>query len=392
MKKIVSTCLLLFLFSVIKGQTFTLKGKIKDNESKSIYLNYRTHNGDYLGDSTIILNGKFEFSGFISEPTKALLTTSTKKYIKANDTDYVFIFIEPNKMEIYFPENKLKQAKLTGSKTQNELLKLNKKQEDPAKMIGSLMKGYDQLNNLYILKKKQGGMEDTLEKISNSMDSIRKLMKPYNDQLFVINKEFYEKYPTSFVTLYSLKSSGKDFSFKELQNYYNKMSKSVQQSQTGMELKNQIDKLNTTLAGRIAPNFSAKDLAGNILALTDLRGKYVLIDFWATFCKPCRAEAPELINLYNKYKDKGIEFIGVADDDNRLEKWKAAIEKDGIGIWKQVLRGHQNDKIDINELYNIQILPTKILIDPKGIIIARYSDESDNNEALHKLLEQIFNY
>jgi len=125
------------------------------------------------------------------------------------------------------------------------------------------------------------------------------------------------------------------------------------------------------------------DAHGNLLTLSAFRGKYVLLDFWASWCVPCRHSHPHLINLYNKYKDKGFDIIGIASDMGREAVWKEAIEKDNVGIWHHVLEGEKkaaskNDSDSISNQYGVAALPTKILIDPKGKIIGRYTGDGGN--------------
>lgn len=111
---------------------------------------------------------------------------------------------------------------------------------------------------------------------------------------------------------------------------------------------------------------------------------------------PCRQSSPDLIKLFNKYHDKGLEIIGVADDDTYQDEWKKAIENDKVGIWYNVLRGLEKnaaEEIDktksINDMYNVNLLPTKILIDQSGMIIGTYIG-TEADEKLEKKLKKIF--
>ena len=143
----------------------------------------------------------------------------------------------------------------------------------------------------------------------------------------------------------------------------------------------------------MATDFSTIDINGNTLKLSDKKGKYVLLHFWTSWCVPCRKGNPHLKELYLKYKDKEIEFIGIADDDRAEDAWKKAVEKDGIGIWKHVRRGLKYENgvfdrsTDISDNFGIHTLPTKILIDPNGIIIGRFEEEAG---PLDKKLKEVF--
>lgn len=117
---------------------------------------------------------------------------------------------------------------------------------------------------------------------------------------------------------------------------------------------------------------------------------------WASWCVPCREENPHMIKLFKKYNEKGLEIISIADDDDHVNKWKEAINKDGTCIWYQVLRESNKEKamngifnpIDLNNLYGVRVLPTKILIDTEGKII--YNSSRKNDYDLDEMLENIF--
>lgn len=152
--------------------------------------------------------------------------------------------------------------------------------------------------------------------------------------------------------------------------------------------------------GTMALDFTSTDINGVELTLSDFKGKYVLLDFWASWCVPCRKGHPHLLDVYAKYKDKGFEIIGIADNDKNPDVWRKAVEDDGVGVWRHVLRGldydlllggNRDPRTHPKEIgsskFNITAYPTKILIDPTGLIIARYSS---NTEDLDQKLHEIF--
>ncbi len=134
------------------------------------------------------------------------------------------------------------------------------------------------------------------------------------------------------------------------------------------ELQQYIKMAKAFVIGGEAPDFSQETPEGEMLSLSTLRGKVVLVDFWASWCGPCRRENPNVVRLYNEYKDKGFEILGVSLDQNR-DRWLQAIEKDQLS-WHHVsdLKGWKNE---VAQLYNISSIPHTILLDEEGKIIAR---------------------
>lgn len=135
--------------------------------------------------------------------------------------------------------------------------------------------------------------------------------------------------------------------------------------------------------GSMAPDFTMTDTDGKPFTLSQLRGKYVLVDFWASWCAPCRGENPNVVAAYNKYKDKNFTILGVSLDDDK-QKWLQAIQSDHL-TWKHVsdLKGWQNAAVD---LYGFDGIPYNVLLDPQGKIIATTLRENDLQAKLAEVL------
>lgn len=199
-----------------------------------------------------------------------------------------------------------------------------------------------------------------------------------------------EANPKSAVSAYIMQLHYTDLSLAQLQHYYDRLGFALQGTPPGKAIQNQIVKLRGGSPGSMAKAFATVDLNGKPLSLSDYRGKFLLIDFWASWCVPCRQGNPHLKELYAKYRSRGFEILGVSDDDHAEAAWRQAVAKDEIAMWKHVLRGFTGkagDDGDINEKFAISTLPTKILINPEGKIIARYASEE---AALDQKLAEVF--
>ena len=156
----------------------------------------------------------------------------------------------------------------------------------------------------------------------------------------------------------------------------------------GKSMSEQIAMTKKSLPGQPAPDFSKVDKEGNTIRLSDLKGKYVLIDFWGTWCIPCRRSHPHLVELHEKYAPKGVYFINVAQENDMKfrDNWLKVIEEDKM-TWTQILNNEGQERCDVVRLFSVTTFPTKVLIDQEGRIVGRYLGDS---KELDKELEMIF--
>ncbi len=354
------------------AQKTKITGTIKYKEPvKKVMLNYR-ENDKNVTDSAEVKNGIFSFSRNISQPTLATLVVRfEKKDSTTRRPEYRQFYLEPGNMRITINDS-LKNGIVTGSKSEIEFEKLQKMQEYFSVKMNALNTQYME----YRKNKDEAGMQ----KISDEFDVMDS----------TINEDVYHKYfslnPTSPVALYALERyAGYAIDPAKVEPLYNKLSPVVRNSASGMAYRKRIETAKKTAVGAYAINFSQNDTLDKPVSLESFKGKYVLLDFWASWCGPCRAENPNVVKAFNQYKDKNFTVLGVSlDQPGKKQSWLDAIHKDSL-TWTQVsdLKFWDNA---VAKTYGIQAIPQNFLIDPTGKIIAK----NIRGEELNNKLGEIF--
>ncbi len=229
----------------------------------------------------------------------------------------------------------------------------------------------------------QGGPQQTeLEELNLSMREweskktnvrgSKELMLPLDKEKKELIKSFIEGHQNSFVSLYALQNFSWDGSFtmeaESIAPLFERLTPQLKNTLSGKELNKDIQIARRMAMGSQAPDFTQRDTLDRPVSLSDFRGKYVLIDFWASWCKPCRVENPALVQVYKNYKDRNFTILGVSLDNNK-NNWIRAIRKDHLS-WTHVsdLKFWKNE---VALLFGVKTVPQNYLVDPTGKIIGK---------------------
>jgi peroxiredoxin len=292
--------------------------------------------------------------------------------------------------EIYIPQESHEAPKGLKVVVENSVINIEGSKDSlhTATVIGGISN-----NDFNTLKKALRVYEDSLELIgirgeeaNISRDSA--LSANLHEQYYSIEKEksttikqFAIEHPKSVAGAYFV-TTVFDYTVSELDSIYNSFDSTIKNHLYVKKIKESIDAIKRTSVGQPAPDFELNNLNGKPVSLSSLRNKYVFVDFWASWCAPCRAENPAIVKTYKQFKGKDFEILGVSLDDNKQE-WLRAIKKDKL-TWQHVsdLKGWESNVVP---LYGLRGIPANFLVDTTGKIIAR----DLHGDQLQKKLEEV---
>ncbi|HMI01063.1 MAG TPA: TlpA disulfide reductase family protein [Pedobacter sp.] len=378
MKKILMSILTLLPFMAAAQKNYTISGKLPAVKGQAkAYLVLLKNDAWKEIDSAEIKDGKFQFAGSVNEPQNAILAV---RHNGAADSgrqrDTQGFFIENSKIAMAGTDS-ISNANITGSVADQE-------SHEREAMIKPVTAKIIQLQDKYGKKNSDGTFVWSVEDRKKAGDSVQMLVAKNKD----ISLKFAETHLNSFMGLYTFNMYVLDNKFDPaaMEPLFNQFSNELKSSPLGKLTVEKIEIGKRRQTGAKATDFTQKDLNDKPFTLSSLRGKYVLVDFWASWCVPCRAENPNVVKAYNELKGKNFEIVGVSlDYPGGKAAWAGAVEKDGLP-WIQVsdLKGWKNE---VAVMYGINSVPQNLLIDPNGVIIAKNLRGEALTEKLKELIK-----
>ena len=354
MKKLLFISLgVLILLNACQGvekNTFLLNGKTNLPEGKQIFrIQANANNQPSTVDTAIVSKGKFSFKGSVDQIDVNFL------FIEGEQVNTPFI-LEEGVIEVNLLQEKLTEMNLAGTTSNIDLQTYREETKEFANNLNAIVSEIQTANSL----------GDNL--------LVQDLQQQYTDlqgELIEYEKEFIKTNVDSYISVLILERflNQKTMPSNEVKEIFNTYSNRIRSSKSGINVSNIVNApVNPTAIGEIAPLFEGPTPTGERIALESFKGKVVIIDFWASWCRPCRIENPNLVRLYKRMHDKGLEIVGVSLDRNKAS-WERAIADDGL-TWNHV-SNLQYWADPIAQLYSVRSIPAAFVLNREGRIVAK---------------------
>ena len=304
-----------------------------------------------------VKNGSFEFTGNVSEPTGAYIMVIGQR-------GAIPFMLENANITISAGQAGLTVTGSEGQKIYDQFMAINATAQQEAM---KLQQEYQAAN----------GDQAKIQAIQEAYAKLMTMFQAKETELIKAN-------PDSYVSAFVIASGMGQMEYEQLKERYNLLGEKAKAGAQGKAIAAQIAKLESTAIGQIAPNFTITTPEGESISLYDIKGKVKLIDFWASWCGPCRGENPHVVEIYKEYHPKGLEIFGVSLDNNK-EAWVKAIADDGL-VWKHGsdLKGWQSAPA---QLYSVTGIPHTVLLDENNKIIAKNLRGDELKQKIAELLK-----
>jgi len=348
-----------------QDSAYTITGKVEGMTDGWVWLYHRGVEGGPM-DSTQVKDGSFVFKGYARQPH--LCGIGQTGYVDGNRFPISF-FLQAGELTITGKMSAYNDVVVTGSPVQDEYVRFQAGQKDLESSKQKILAAFRAANMAH-----RRHEADSLEK------EYDKLGEKTNQYV----KDYVAAHPDSYVSIYEVYDR---FGFMPevpvLGPLFRGLSPAMQATYYGQQTRTALDAAERTDIGQPAPGFTQPGVNGKPVTLASFKGKYVLVDFWASWCGPCRRENPNVVKAYKKFHSKGFAILGISLDDNKA-RWVEAIQKDQL-TWTQVsdLKGWQNSVAD---LYGVRGIPMNFLLDKDGKIVARGLRGEDLDKKLGELL------